>query len=228
MLDVGCGWGSFAMHAAHATASAWSASRCPSRRPRARAAPRAEAGLADQVDIRVADYRELAGERFDAIASDRDGRARRRRADRRLRQSAGRRCWRPAGGCSTTGSPGCATATADAGPFSERYVFPDADAAAPVTDPARPGASGIRDRARRGLPRPTTPRRCATGPRASTPATRRRVALAGAERLRVWRLYLRAARNGFETGSRRSTRSAARGPETTPAGAFAPAGWLLC
>ena len=24
--------------------------------------------------------------------------------------------------------------------------------------------------------------------------------LAGAERLRVWRLYLRAARNGFETG----------------------------
>jgi cyclopropane-fatty-acyl-phospholipid synthase len=25
-------------------------------------------------------------------------------------------------------------------------------------------------------------------------------ALAGAERLRVWRLYLRAARNGFETG----------------------------
>ncbi len=25
-------------------------------------------------------------------------------------------------------------------------------------------------------------------------------ALAGAERVRVWRLYLRAARNGFETG----------------------------
>ena len=24
--------------------------------------------------------------------------------------------------------------------------------------------------------------------------------LAGAERVRVWRLYLRAARNGFETG----------------------------
>jgi cyclopropane-fatty-acyl-phospholipid synthase len=29
----------------------------------------AEAGLSDKVDIRVADYREMRGERFDAIAS---------------------------------------------------------------------------------------------------------------------------------------------------------------
>src|SRR5204863_3206221 len=69
VLDVGCGWGSFALHAAqkhgaHVTGITLSEPQAEVGRRRA-----AEAGLADRVDIRVMDYREISGQRFDAIAS---------------------------------------------------------------------------------------------------------------------------------------------------------------
>ena len=70
VLDVGCGWGAFAhprrararraRHRDHAVASRRRSWRASARRPRA---------SADKVDIRVMDYREIAGETFDAIAS---------------------------------------------------------------------------------------------------------------------------------------------------------------
>src|SRR3954452_16776522 len=69
VLDVGCGWGSWVVYAAknydvHVTGITL-------REPQARIARRrAEAdGVGDKVDIRVQDYRELAGEKYDAIAS---------------------------------------------------------------------------------------------------------------------------------------------------------------
>jgi cyclopropane-fatty-acyl-phospholipid synthase len=69
LLDVGCGWGSMALHAARSyeadvvgvtlsTAQAEAARRRVS-----------QAGLDGHVEIRVQDYRDLAGERFDAISS---------------------------------------------------------------------------------------------------------------------------------------------------------------
>src|SRR5215204_6657048 len=69
VLDVGCGWGSFAVHAAerhgvHVTGITLSEPQAAGARQRAE-----DEGVADRVDIRVMDYRELAGERFDAIAS---------------------------------------------------------------------------------------------------------------------------------------------------------------
>ena len=69
LLDVGCGWGSFALHAAvnhgvHVTGITLSGPQAERARARAE-----EAGVADRVDIRVQDWRELVGERFDAIAS---------------------------------------------------------------------------------------------------------------------------------------------------------------
>src|SRR5215212_2331325 len=69
VLDVGCGWGAFALHAAsrhgvHVTGITLSPAQAARARERA-----AEAGVADKVEIRVMDYRELRGERFDAIAS---------------------------------------------------------------------------------------------------------------------------------------------------------------
>ena len=69
MLDVGCGWGSFPLWAAtkHG-ASVVGITLSPPQAEKAR--QRAEAaGVADRVEIRVMDYRDLAGERFDAIAS---------------------------------------------------------------------------------------------------------------------------------------------------------------
>src|SRR6185312_180644 len=69
VLDVGCGWGSFALHAAgrhgvHVTGITLSPAQAALARARAE-----EAGLADRIDIRLVDYRELAAEPFDAISS---------------------------------------------------------------------------------------------------------------------------------------------------------------
>src|SRR3954452_17294175 len=69
VLDVGCGWGSFAIHAArrhgvHVTGVTLSEPQAALGRRRA-----AELGLANLVDIRTADYRELTDEPFDAVAS---------------------------------------------------------------------------------------------------------------------------------------------------------------
>lgn len=69
MLDIGCGWGSLAMHAARehgATVIGVTISHEQATRARQRTE---EAGLTDAVDIRLSDYRDLTGDRFDAISS---------------------------------------------------------------------------------------------------------------------------------------------------------------
>jgi cyclopropane-fatty-acyl-phospholipid synthase len=68
LLDVGCGWGSMVIHAAKhhqaiATGIAISREQVDEARRRVE-----QAGLADRVEIRLQDYRELRGE-FDAISS---------------------------------------------------------------------------------------------------------------------------------------------------------------
>jgi cyclopropane-fatty-acyl-phospholipid synthase len=69
LLDVGCGWGSMAMHAAlhhQATVVGVALSREQVDEAKRRVA---EAGLGDRVEIRLQDYRDLRGEQFDAISS---------------------------------------------------------------------------------------------------------------------------------------------------------------
>jgi len=69
LLDVGCGWGSMAIHAArHHGARVVGVAL--SREQVDEASRRvAAAGLGGQVEIRMQDYRDLRGERFDAISS---------------------------------------------------------------------------------------------------------------------------------------------------------------
>jgi cyclopropane-fatty-acyl-phospholipid synthase len=69
LLDVGCGWGSLALHAAarygvSVTAVTVSAAQVELARRRV-----AEAGLAERVEVRLQDYREVVDGPFDAIAS---------------------------------------------------------------------------------------------------------------------------------------------------------------
>ncbi|MFG3118662.1 class I SAM-dependent methyltransferase [Streptomyces sp. NPDC048197] len=69
LLDVGCGWGSMVLHAAReygvrAVGITLSEEQATYARKRI-----AEAGLADRVEIRVQDYREIKDEPFDAISS---------------------------------------------------------------------------------------------------------------------------------------------------------------
>lgn len=69
LLDVGCGWGSLALHAAeHHGARVVGISLSPEQVRWAEQRVR-DAGLSDRVEVRLQDYRELGDERFDAIAS---------------------------------------------------------------------------------------------------------------------------------------------------------------
>ena len=69
MLDIGCGWGSLAIHAAREHgASALGITLSPRQAELAR--ERAdEAGVGDRVRIQVMDYRDLPEASFDAVAS---------------------------------------------------------------------------------------------------------------------------------------------------------------
>ena len=69
LLDVGCGWGSLAIHAAtrygvHAVGVTVSQEQAALARRRV-----ADAGLADRVEIRLQDYRDVTDGPYDAIAS---------------------------------------------------------------------------------------------------------------------------------------------------------------
>ena len=69
LLDVGCGWGSMAIHAASrygAEVVGVTISREQAELARRRVE---EAGVADRVEVRLQDYRELQSEHFDAISS---------------------------------------------------------------------------------------------------------------------------------------------------------------
>src|SRR4051812_36360108 len=198
VLDVGCGWGSFAIHAArehgvHVTGITLS-------EPQARfARERAElAGVGDRVDIRVADYRDPTAERFDAVASigmvEHVGEE---QIDRYAQTLAG--LLRPGGRLLNHGIARLRHSDPDAGPFSERYVFPDALPLHLSRSTLALERPGFTTEHVEGLAADyaETLRHWARRLDASLPEARR---LAGEERVRVWRLYLRAARNGFETG----------------------------
>ena len=69
LLDVGCGWGSLALHAASwygVSVVAVTISGAQAELARRRVS---DAGLADRVDVRLQDYREVVDGPFDAIAS---------------------------------------------------------------------------------------------------------------------------------------------------------------
>ena len=198
VLDVGCGWGSFAVHAAkrhgvHVTGITLSEPQAARARRRAE-----EQGVADRVDIRVMDYRELAGERFDAIASI--GMVEHVGADNiDAYASTLARLLGPGGRLLNHGIARLRYGEPEAGPFSERYVFPDA---APLH----------LSRVQAALERTGFETRHVEGFRLDYAQTLREwlrrlesnydegVRLAGVERMRVWQVYLRGARRGFEIG----------------------------
>jgi cyclopropane-fatty-acyl-phospholipid synthase len=199
VLDVGCGWGAFAIHAArehgvHATGITLSEPQA--RLARARAA---EAGVGDRVEVRVMDYRELpAGERFDAIASigmvEHVGEE---QIDVYAEQLAA--LLEPGAPLLNHGIARLRHSDPETGPFSDRYVFPDSATlhlSRTTLALERAGfvvehVEGFADDYARTL------EHWITRLDDNLDAARR---LAGDERVRVWRLYLRAARNGFETG----------------------------
>src|SRR3954452_21664260 len=197
LLDVGCGWGAFAVHAAvehgvHVTGITLSEPQAQRARQRAQ-----DAGVADRVDIKVMDWRELQAEPFDAIASigmvEHVGSG---IIDNYARALHG--FLKPGGLLLNHGIGRVRHSDPEAGPFSERYVFPDG---APLhvsriilaMEKARyviDNVEGLHGQYERTL------QAWVDNLESDLP---RAIELAGEERVRVWRLYLRAARNGFAT-----------------------------
>ncbi|GAC1317187.1 MAG: cyclopropane-fatty-acyl-phospholipid synthase family protein [Thermoleophilaceae bacterium] len=198
VLDVGCGWGSFAIHAAsrhrvEVVGITLSEPQAQWARARAR-----ELGVAELVDIRVLDYREIEGESFDAITSigmvEHVGEE---QIDRYAAQLAA--LLRPGGRLLNHGIAQLEHGDDnDAGPFSERYVFPDGiplhlsrvllalERAGFVTEHVEGFGGDYQITLGHWLERFES--RLADAER-----------IAGPERTRTFRLYLYAARIGFRT-----------------------------
>jgi cyclopropane-fatty-acyl-phospholipid synthase len=199
VLDVGCGWGSFAMHAARehgveVVGITLSEQQAALARERV-----AQAGLSERIEIRVQDYRQLPKASFDAIASigmsEHVGDAQIDVYARTLFSLL-----RPGGKLL---NHAIAALDPDATPlddlFSTRYVFPDGEPL-PLS------------RVQLALERAGFWTGHVEGFREDYAETLRRWArrldehleeaerLAGVERTRVWRLYLRSAGHGFEAG----------------------------
>jgi cyclopropane-fatty-acyl-phospholipid synthase len=201
MLDIGCGWGSLAIHAAREHgASVWGITLSEPQAELARDRAR-EAGVADRVEIRVMDYRDLREERFDAVASigmvEHVG-------ESQIDEYAAKIASVLEGGGRVlnhgiTKVPAQKGGAYISGDFSNRYVFPDGELlnlSRMLLAFERAGFEALNVENLHTDYAETLRHWTSRLDRDLDEAER----LAGRERLRVWRLYLRAARNSFETG----------------------------
>lgn len=198
LLDVGCGWGSMAMHAAAtygAQVVAVTLSTAQVDRARARVE---EAGLDSIVSIRRQDYRELRGEQFDAISSigmfEHVGSERMDEYFETLRAAL-----RPTGRLlnHAISTPGGSRMHGRS--FVHRYVFPDGELVdvAKVIGAMQRAGFEVRDVESLREHYAWTLRAWV---RNLEEHWQEAVALVGAARARVWRLYMAGSVNGFDDG----------------------------
>jgi cyclopropane-fatty-acyl-phospholipid synthase len=198
LLDIGCGWGSLLIHAAQrygvdGVGVTLSVEQAQYARERI-----ATLGLSDRIEIRVQDYRELADGPFDKIASvgmyEHVGRG---ELDRYVQQV--HQLLAPGGLFLNHGIARLHSEVPSENTFIYRYVFPDGELS-PVTDVmASMQSAGLEVRDVESLREhyPLTLRAWV-----ANLAARREDAVAevGAERERVWRMYMLGSALGFEDG----------------------------
>jgi cyclopropane-fatty-acyl-phospholipid synthase len=199
VLDVGCGWGSFAIHAAeHHGVTVTGITLSPPQAELARERV-ARAGLAERIEIRVADYRQLPPSSFDAIASigmaEHVGES---RID--LYAQSLFALLRPGG---LLLNHAIAALDPEDEPledlFSTRYVFPDGEPLPLSRIQLAVERAGFHTEHVEGFREDYAVTLRHWAQRLDERLDRAQE-LAGAERTRIWRLYLRAARHGFDTG----------------------------
>lgn len=198
LLDVGCGWGSMAIHAAtyygtRVVGVTISREQVEAARQRV-----AEAGVADLVEIRLQDYRELTGERFDAISSigmsEHVGRSRIEEYFSGLASLLSPRGRLLNHAISAVGGAKLGRRT-----FVGRYVFPDGELLDVGDTVLAMEAAGLEVRDVESLREhyATTLRRWVANLEGHWDEA---VSLVGERRARVWRLYMAASALGFEDG----------------------------
>ncbi len=198
LLDVGCGWGSMAIHAAqHHGARVVGVALS---REQVDAAKRrvAEAGLDGQVEIRLQDYRDLFGERFDAISSigmfEHVGTSKMAQYFETLRHLLV-----PTGRLlnHAISTPGGSTLGRRS--FVSRYVFPDGELVdvAEVAQAMQRSGFEVRDVESLREHYSATLHHWVANLEAHWDEA---VALVGLPRANIWRLYMAASANGFDDG----------------------------
>lgn len=198
LLDVGCGWGSMAIHAA-ATYGATVVGITISKEQAALARDRVEAaGVADRVEIRLQDYRDLGGETFDAISSigmsEHVGKVNIERYFRTLRNVL-----RDEGRLLNHAISSIGGSKLSSRSFMYRYVFPDGeliDVGDTITAMQKAGFE-VRDVESLREHYAMTLRSWVTN---LTARWDEAVADVGVERARVWLLYMTASAVGFTDG----------------------------
>lgn len=199
LLDVGCGWGSMALHAAREHGVAVVGITL-SQEQAAHARKRvAEEGLADRVEIRVQDYRDVADGPFDAISSI--GMAEHVGSPRYL-EYAGHlhRLLAPSGRLlnhQIARRPERDEGAYDLDPFIDAYVFPDGELAPVGTTVGLLERAGFEVRDVESIREhyALTLRRWVENLETHWDRAAR---LAGPGRARVWRLYMAASALAFE------------------------------
>jgi cyclopropane-fatty-acyl-phospholipid synthase len=198
LLDIGCGWGSLVLHAAarhgvRALGVTLSEPQAELARRRIEAA-----GLSDRVEVRVLDYRELDEAPFDKIASvgmyEHVG-----RAQLETYVEAVHGLLRPGGLFLNHGITRLNALPARGPTFINRYVFPDGELH-PVNDiiaALEGGGFEVRDVESMREHYALTLRCWLRNLAANCDEA---IAEVGAERERVWRLYMLGSAQGFETG----------------------------
>jgi cyclopropane-fatty-acyl-phospholipid synthase len=200
LLDVGCGWGSLALHAARhhgVTAVGVTLSEPQAELARERAAL---AGVADRVEFRVQDYRDVADGPFDAISSigmfEHVGMARTGVYFGHLRALL-----RPGGRLlnhAISRPPSTATRLPPAS-FVGRYVFPDGELLEVGTTVSTLQAHGLEARHVESL-REHYARTLRCWVANLEAHWDEAVGEVGPNRARVWRLYMAGSAVGFEAG----------------------------
>lgn len=198
LLDVGCGWGSMALHAA--TCHAAEVVGVTVSQEQADLARRrvTDAGLQDRVEIRLQDYRLIRGETFDAISSigmfEHVGRARQDQYFATLRALL-----RPGGRFLNHAISSAGSSRPGRFSFLYRYVFPDAelvDVGDVVLAMERAGFE-VRDVESLREHYVRTLHQWVSNLEAGWDEA---VALVGPARARIWRLYMAGCANRFEAG----------------------------
>ena len=200
LLDVGCGWGGMVLHAARHHGVRAVGVTISTRQAELAGKRVAEAGLSEQVEIRVQDYREVDDGPFDAISSigmfEHVGEARLSEYFGRLR-----RLLRPEGRLLNHGisHPPGNKARLPRRSFANRYVFPDGELheVGRVVSLTQESGFEVRHletlREHYGL----TLRRWVANLEAAWGDA---VDEVGEPRARVWRLYMAASAVNFEAG----------------------------